>query len=295
MRFGLKLLTVIFFTAFSYGEIIGGYASDYLDYGVGARAAAMGKAARTIMSDATAGYWNSASLAKVKQSSITYMNISLLDDVSYIHAGMAFPLGKSQTIAINYIGLNVAGIEMHNGNQPSATADKIFSAGAGSIMMSYGWEINKSFSVGCTGKYGFRNIDQSNDSVLSCDLGFLMNINTIKVGGNIRNLLSIVGGDTSNQYELDLDLGISGKITDKLLLTIDSARLLRGTAYYAGLEYLFIESNSLNCSLRGGINSSEISAGFGLQVYCVSFDYACIINNIGTQHQVAFSYDLGAF
>ena len=83
--------------------------SDYLDYGIGARAVSMGKAFSGLSNDATAIYWNPAGLARVYNNQLAVVYGSNFDGSKSFFAGFTQPVVYFGTFAaggIYYTAVN---------------------------------------------------------------------------------------------------------------------------------------------------------------------------------------------
>ena len=69
----------------------GGQPGAFLQYGVGARALAMGGAFYAVADDATAAYWNPAGLAYLQRKEVTTMQAALYEQTSFNYMGYAHP------------------------------------------------------------------------------------------------------------------------------------------------------------------------------------------------------------
>ncbi|MCK5534022.1 hypothetical protein KAI68_02815, partial [bacterium] len=89
-----------------------GQPNDYLQYGVGARALAMGGAYSGLANEASAGYWNPAGLALMDEFEISSMYASFFEGTSLNFIASAHPLGpKIGTFAITDVLLYSGGFE----------------------------------------------------------------------------------------------------------------------------------------------------------------------------------------
>lgn len=281
------------FSNIAHAEVIGGYAADALDYGISARAFGMGCATRTLAKGSASGYWNSALVPLEKNASISFMNNKLIADTTYSHLGLIAPMIGNDNIAFNYISFHTGDIERH-GEIPDAIPDGYLYDGKSLLMLSYGKQLSKDFSLGITAKHLHRKLDSSIDNMLGIDVGFLWKTNNFNIGGNIRNLATSVEGDTSDTYDLDFDIGVSTKVWNRLTLSLDLARFTRNPdspAYYVGFEYNLLDKQHdlLSLNLRGGINKSEKAIGMGIEYSALVVDYAYVVNEVMNQTKVSYS------
>ena len=276
----------MFWGALLYADTTGGYAQDFFDYGIGARYLGMGSAGRTIATDATAGYWNSALLPKVSGINISCMSTTLMGLTQYNQYGVSCPLSYTDVIGLNYFSTNVDGLEVHGKTLPTtSTPASYFSAGNTAVMLSYGKQLFENLNIGITGKYAQRTVYGSQDSVTALDIGFLSELFGIQFGGNVRNAYAQVVGDTSDTYPLDFDFGFNTHIFNWLICA-DASRITRkDIAYAAGIEWPLIQiKNNVDLRIRGGWNSNQLSCGVGLMLAPMVLDYAFIVNDTSQSH-----------
>ncbi|MCR4439016.1 MAG: hypothetical protein QHJ34_14430 [bacterium] len=90
----------------------GKYGAAFLDFGVGARALAMGGAFVAPADDGSAFYWNPSGLTGVSAPQLAFMYASAFGSIvnplaTYNHLGVSVPLHGGATIAANYVRLAV--------------------------------------------------------------------------------------------------------------------------------------------------------------------------------------------
>lgn len=122
------------------------YSNDFLNIGVGGRAAAMGNAVITTVNDVTAGYWNPAALMRISDKlQITAMHNEQFAGVAkHDYGAIAFSLSPTSKAAISVIRLGVDGIPntlylMQDG-QINYSLIKTFSAVDYAFLASYATE-----------------------------------------------------------------------------------------------------------------------------------------------------------
>ena len=255
----------------------------------------MGSAGRSIATDANAGYWNPALLPFVREINMSGMTTTLMGMTKYNQLAVSLPLNENDVIAGTFLGFNVDQMELHGIiDDPTSTPEGYFSTQKSALMVSYGHKVSPSVNVGLTGKYGSRRVYNSQDSVMAVDAGTYMNFGDFQCGGTLRNIFAIkLGEQTDDNYELDFDFGTSLKM-DKLLLSIDVARVLRkDPSFFLGAEYSAITiKDEFDLKLRGGINSNEISLGLGIQTTPIFFDYAFLIRPLSQEHLLSMGLSL---
>jgi len=288
----LFLIVAVFFTV-THADIIGGYTSDFFDYGVGARYIAMGGAGRSIVDDADAGYWNPALLPKVPFLNLRSMTSTLLGVTHYNQLAISIPLSDIDMISFTYLGMGMDSLEIHLSSIPSATPEGSFDVNKSALMLSYGRKMNDNLNLGITGKYGMRKVYEQQDSVMAFDLGAFLDLGLVQCGGTVKNVfVTMMGDQTVDKYDMDVDLGVSTK-WNNMLFSVDMARLMRkDLSLYAGVEYeAFSIKDAFNLKLRGGINSNELSIGLGVFSDSIVFDYTYLIRSMSQEQLFSFGLD----
>jgi len=91
--------------------VIGKYAGDFLSFGVGGRALAMGSAQVAIVNDVTAGYWNPAGLARIDYPEASLMHEEHFGSlISYNYGAVAIPYGNDMSFGLSVIRSSIDGI-----------------------------------------------------------------------------------------------------------------------------------------------------------------------------------------
>jgi tetratricopeptide (TPR) repeat protein len=284
----ILLVRLMIVLSIAVAATVGGYVSDYLDYGVGARSFAMGGAMRTLFNGADTGFYNPALLPETTDTYINTMSTNLPGETAYTYFGILSPFMGNDIYSLNYTNLGASGYELHTTTLPEAEPNGSFDVNNGSLMLSYGKKINRNLNVGATVKYGYRSVYLSKDSVFTTDVGWIYNLDFITLGGTIRNLFSLkMGDETADEYELDVDMGASMVMMDeKLVVAVDVGRLMRKSiTYYVGAEYeAYKTKDNTVVKARAGLNSDELSAGIGYSMAPLVFDYAYVIGSIENRH-----------
>ena len=92
-------------------QSIAKYAGEFMAIGVGGRALGLGSAQVALASDATAGYWNPAALARLNFPELILMHDERFGSlVNYDYASLAIPFGADQSFGISLMRLGVDGI-----------------------------------------------------------------------------------------------------------------------------------------------------------------------------------------
>jgi hypothetical protein len=281
-----------------------GYLADPMSIGVGARALGMGKTYVGVAENSDAIFMNPAGLARITNPQLSSMYTSLLGDVSYVVVGGAFPCGDKAAIGAGYIGASVDNIPLTDSTGASLGDGRW---GNNVMFLSYGTYLSelplmglkldrdvllgaslKYFSVGGSGA----SVEAGSGSGFDLDLGALCPVNSyIMVGANLQNALpSSLGAKithSSGSFDsIPATLKLGTKVTligdEGLALSPSDSRKLYGNVDY---DYHFNSTpNDLhlgvefwptsNLALRAGMDGNDPTAGIGLRISGLEFDYA---------------------
>ncbi|MBN3033718.1 MAG: S-layer homology domain-containing protein [Candidatus Saganbacteria bacterium] len=275
-----------------------GTLSDPMTIGVGARPLGMGKAYTAVAEDGDAIFTNPAGLARSASPKLTSMYASLMGDVSYVVVGGVYPYGEKSAIGAGYIGSALDGIPLTDASGASLGSGRW---GSNVMFLSYGTYLNElgiikldqDILIGANLKYfslsGGGGSNEANGTGYDLDLGVLYPVNPyVMVGANLQNALPgsmgkityASGAEDAIQHTLKVGAKVN-LIGDENALTASEGRRLYGTADY---DYNFSRPSAThfglefwptaNLALRGGMDGSDPTAGLGLRVSGVEFNYA---------------------
>lgn len=169
-------------------------AAAFLQIGVGARAQAMGNAGTAMMDDATAMFWNPASVARMGGTAhVAFDHTGWLADTQLDYIGAVFAVSPNSAL-----GLSVMNFQMVD-NQPVRTVDQpegtgeYYSASDLALGLTYGVALTDRFAAGVTGKYVNEGLWNEDASAFALDLG--VRYRTKLPGLNIAASISNFGSD----------------------------------------------------------------------------------------------------
>jgi hypothetical protein len=111
VRTFLLFIVILLAAQIATSQSIAKYAGEFMAIGVGGRALGLGSAQVALASDASAGYWNPAGLARIE-----YPEVMLMHDerfaglINYDYASVAIPYGKDESFGVSIMRLGVDGI-----------------------------------------------------------------------------------------------------------------------------------------------------------------------------------------
>ncbi len=143
---------------------------NFLEVDISSSRAAMGGAGVSLVSDASATFWNPAGLAFTKKTDILFFNQSWVADINHTYTSIAIPIDNSSGLGVslnvmNYGDIEVTSLEFQDGAGEYYTALD-YSAG-----ISYARKFVEWFGFGATLKYINSQIWHSDASAVSMDLG----------------------------------------------------------------------------------------------------------------------------
>lgn len=281
---------------------VGTTAGEFLQIGVGARAAALGGAFVAASDDASSLYWNPAGLSQLTQGEIIATHSEWLADVNFDYLGVGLPVGSIGTVGVSLTMLNVPDMIVRTEDRQEGTGET-FDAADMSVGLSVGRAITDRFSVGVTAKFIQQRIWHSSATGFAVDLGTQFRTDFfggLIIGATLYNFgtdMRMSGRDARTfvdpdprqlgnnervpaNYELDswslplnFQLGVTTRIVDSRMHRVTVALdALHPSSNYeslnAGLEYGFQD----RFFLRGGYNElflddaeGGLSGGIGVR------------------------------
>ncbi len=298
-----------------------GYLNDPMSIGVGARALGMGKAYVGMAEDGDTVFMNPAGLARIAAPRLSSMYSSLMGDVSYMVIGGAYPYGDKASIGAGYIGSSVAEIPLTDATGTPLGSGRwgnnVMFLSYGTYLSQFGLKLDRDVLVGGSLKYysvggDGAGVSDAAGSGYDVDLAALYPVSeSVMIGVNAQNILpaSMGGKITKSSGQIDTlpatlkvgtkinvmgpEAAIYGNSTRKLYALADYDTFLNNSArsgeLHLGAE--FWPTNNL--ALRVGSDNNSLTAGVGVKVSGVSFDYAYHpYNGLGenTTHYFSIGY-----
>ena len=286
--------------------VIGKYAGEFLNIGVGGRALGMGGAYVAIANDVTAGYYNPAGLASINYPEITLMHDERFGSlVNYDYAAVAIPYGKNLSFALSIMRLGVDGIPDTrnalidvNGDGVLNDNDRLdyskiteFSDQDWAFYLSFAKRASDKFSFGGSVKIIRRSIAEYGAWGIGFDVGAQYNpTGKLVLGANLQDITTTMVAWSTGRTELitpTAKLGVGYQFqflggTFTPAMDVDFRFENRQYSAYAylgpisadthtGLEYNF--KNVV--SVRVGYNDvKQFTVGAGIQLPKLNIDYS---------------------
>ncbi len=291
----------------AYGESSGGQVGQFLSYGSGARALAMGGAYTAVSDDASATYWNPAGMSQLTRKELTLMQSTLFADTKLDFYSFVKPSKKGGSAwGLSLTKLGSAGFE-----RVTATVDpntntytQIQKAGGFAVQeqamsFAYGRKVVDHVSIGTALRQVTRSVDSSSDSSILADLGALIDAKegARRYGISIKNVYSKVSGDTSDTYPFILRMGVSDQFFKKrLLLSLDiDKNFSANMAYHFGGEFGFTKRFKGRFGIQGsqseGLSETDVGFGYGWKNFI--FDYSIGLAKLGTTSRIGITLKFG--
>jgi hypothetical protein len=307
------------------------YAGEFMALGVGGRPLGLGGSYVALASDASAGYWNPAGLAR-----ITYPDIMVMHDerfgnlINYDFAAVAIPFQGDMSFGLSLIRLGVDGIPDTrnawldaNGNgvfddntRPDYDKVTYFNAADWAFYFSYAKRVSESFLYGASVKVIRRDLANQSATGIGFDLGLLYSpLDNLFLGANAQDITTTLLAWTTGRNELiSPTLKIGGTymlyaFNGRFAPTVDvdvrfenrqfaSATHVGGISLdpHIGLEFDYRETVALRV---GYSDIKQITVGAGIHLSKVDIDYSFATfgsstDDLGDTHRISLRIILEA-
>ncbi|MFH1073660.1 MAG: PorV/PorQ family protein, partial [Candidatus Firestonebacteria bacterium] len=296
----LFLLPLFLYSALNTGTSAG----SFLKINVGTRSSALGGAYAGLADDNEALLLNPAGLALIRVPEISGGHIIWFSDMAIEHAQFSFPLNGTFTLGLSGIYMNNGVFDAYTSGAASDGTFTSYDAAAG---LSLGIRVTDFIFSGFSIKYIMNSIETANSASYAADFGFIFQelAPGISFGVSLLNLGTPVKlGSLEEQLPMSVRAGFAFLPSPEALITVDGFSHPGEGDYNisAGVEF-YIHENIV--CLRAGyiypLNTkvldyvSGLSAGVGINVDPLAFNYAIVPNNdLGYLHRVSVSYAFGS-
>lgn len=277
-------------------ENAGTRALTFLKIGVGAKAIGMGEAQVAATDDLYASFWNPAGLINLKRPQLALMHNEWIAEINQEFVGMAFPVGKSNTVGFSTNFLSFGDIQ---GRDQNGDLTEIFRPYDIAMILSYARGVGQSLALGVNVKYIREQISNENGSGIAFDFGGMYALTNIPVsfGINAQNVGPRVKYvEDSFQLPFVLRIGTAYRFfEDNAILTMDFIRPTdNDNAIALGLGYTIANILQIRSGYKYQLGGNDLGAisgltgGFGLSILRFQIDYALVsFGDLGLTHRLS--------
>jgi hypothetical protein len=264
----------------------------YLKIGAGARAVAMGNAVVSQVDDASATYWNPGALPLLSGIQAELMHNESFQSVRYEFASLTRRMGR------HGVGAAFHGVWTDNLRSYDESGEYLGEFGYSGIAVSgsYGFAVTPDLGVGMGVEYVREQIDVDDASGVAFSFGAQKRefLPRTDVGIAVRHLGSSVKYVSQN---IDLPVTVQGGVSHWLPLNALNAQLVlaveaeavrdEDTRVLFGAEYRYQDFTRLQVGYRTGLDTQDVSMGFGVGRDRLQAQYAFVPfgENLGDQHR----------
>jgi len=272
--------------------------AQFLKFGAGARAAALGEAYTALASGAEALYWNPAGLASLERWSAGFMHMAGFEESSYEFLGFAMP-AASGVVAVGAQYFTTGAIDKLDA---TGMSQGTFTPSDLGLSLSYAGKL-KDYGVGGSVKFVRSTVVGSGEAV-AVDLGVqtpALLDGKLTLGLSARNFgTEMKFEEASESLPSSLRLGGAYELAAGLVVAVDlaspsdnrvEAALGAEWALKIGSDWKFAARAGGNTRTLGDIDGfTGASFGAGLSAKGVSVDYAVVpAGDLGTNHRISVS------
>jgi len=252
------------------------FADPWLRMGVGAKAMAMGTAHTAVAEDATAAYWNPASLATLRRFEASLMyTAGMKAERNLNYVGAAYRFEDVGTLGFSWLNAGITGIPTRE--RPTDTPGSL-DVMNNSFQFSYARTLAKGFAIGGSGKY--LQEDLADNSGYGIDGGVLFRPwDEMQFGAMVRDIAG-KHGDDDVPYEARI--GVGAWAWPPVLVSLDVIKVENqdGSAAAGAAYHLDVNENT-NFYLAVGVNDfvhdqRGFTAGFGIGFRSFGVQYAYV-------------------
>jgi hypothetical protein len=186
---------------------LGTAGAQFLQIGVGAKAAALGGAYVATANNAAALFWNPAGIANVANQSVHFSHTPWWATIDLNSAAYAIRLGEAGSLGAAVTVLSMDDMEVTNELQQDGTGER-FDAQNLMIGITYARPLTDRFNVGITAKYVQERIWNETSSGIAFDVGtqYRLWFNNVVIGMSLANFggdLRLDGRDLTYKFDTD--------------------------------------------------------------------------------------------
>lgn len=299
---------------------IGSATAQFLEVNMDARNMAMGNAATSMVSGASASLINPAGLVKMSRRSNYDGYVSYLQwpaDISFGAVGLAYNAGGIGVFSLNIVYVNFGDEIRTTPDMPFGSGT--FTMGASSIGLSYSRFLTDKFSFGATVKNVSENYDGSSYSQLAWDIGTMYDtgFRELKIAMSILHFspeatfsgkfldysdaVKLATGDSSSfeswplpmTFRTGFSMALINNSNYSLKAAFDMIHANNADELYGtGLEFTYLNSFILRGGYQFGTDVFGLTLGGGVKLMdLLSVDYAFnAMEYFGSRHRFALGF-----
>ncbi len=272
--------------------------------GAGSRGISLGRAYSTLADDASAIYWNPATLKNVQTKQLSFMYMPLYGDftgATYISFMAAYPTLGAGSFGLGFMRVSNTFDMYDEFSRPLGEGEYSESQ----VMIGYAFErsypwISGSLATGASFKIVNQKVDPFSSTAPGVDLGFRYLPNFAKPFAVALNIQDLVGASLKLDTESDrtartlmAGVGFTKPFANgsalRLMLQYDMPERADAKVR-AGAEYAF----SKYVALRAGFDGGDVTFGLGIATHGFGLDYAFLNRDTaGSSHPVTFFASYG--
>jgi hypothetical protein len=306
------------------------YAGEFMAFGVGGRALAMGSASVALASDVTAGYWNPAGLARIDYPQFILMHDEQFGSlVNYDYGAAALPMGPRSSLGLSVMRVGVdniadtrnAGVDQngnltHDPNQFSRIDPNrvtYFNAADWSIYLTYAVRQSGDFTYGANLKLIRRGAAEHGATGIGFDVGvWYAASEQLMIGANIQDVTTtLLAWDTGRNelvtptvrlgsaYFIDL---FGGRFAPALDADLRFENRRTASTLHVGAMSIDLHGGLEFCwqqlvALRAGYSDTkQPTFGAGIRFKKISIDYSFAkfdgVNQLDNTHRISVMFTL---
>ncbi len=282
-------------TASLQGSSSGG-TTPLFNFGAGGRGLGMGGANVALANDASALFWNPATLTNLQDRSLSLMHLPLPEGTNYDFAAFGWPTVDYGTFSVGAFLLSTGDIERRD---EAGRLLGTFSANQQMFLVGYGKQINQFLSLGATLKLFGQSFDNSSAFGVGGDFGLKVALTeNIALGLNAQNIvapsLRIDRDEETQPITLKAGAGLMLPVSEgRHILSfeadVDKTENIDPVFHFGG-EFAFMN----RYFLRAGYDIDQINLGAGLKIGFAQIGYTFKTQDyFDAQHRISLDITLG--
>lgn len=311
----LILSTLLAINSVIFGQnMIAKYGSEFMSFGVGGRASALGGAFVALSNDVSAAYYNPAGLSNMNYPQIALMHEEKFGKLlNYDYMGVAIPYGTDMSFAVSLTRVAVDGLydtrnalwDANGDGKLDVLDDRIdpskvkeFSNADYILYLSFGKKVSNEFSYGANVKLIRRDIAEYSATGIGFDISAMYRpLENLTLGANVKDVTTTFvswSTGTNEYYTPTAKIGAAYKVDfwqGTLMPLVDLDLRFENRKYASqmhmgpvsidshwGVEYDFKKL----IAIRAGYSDvNEFTYGIGLKLPKLNIDYSYSQMNSG--------------